>query len=158
MPSVGAPLAPSANAGTEVTSPPTLTDVPNDQSTPMRSDPMPSGGRVQLNTDLSASAMLGSVFQNGQVPPNWWAYGMPLEFFTVSSGLSQVSGTLGKTLDLSAPPVLPMTHVPQYATPTTVRPMSGGFQMSSFQVPNASSSVNASPMQQRTFTMSRPAA
>jgi hypothetical protein len=25
--------------------------------------------------------MLGSVFQNCQVPPNWWRYGMPPEFF-----------------------------------------------------------------------------
>jgi len=63
--SVSAPSAPSAIAGTEVTSPPNLVGVPNDQSTPMRSDPMPSGGRVQLNTDLSASAMSGFVLQNG---------------------------------------------------------------------------------------------
>jgi hypothetical protein len=63
LPSVSAPSAPSAVAGTEVTSPPILVGVPNDQSTPMRSDPMPSEGQVQLNTDLSAaSAMSGSVF------------------------------------------------------------------------------------------------
>ena len=70
-----------AVVGTEVTSPPSTLGLANEQSTPMRSDPMTSGGRVQLNTDLLASAMSGSVFQNCQVPPNWWGYGMPLEFF-----------------------------------------------------------------------------
>jgi len=64
LPSVSAPLSPSPVAGTEVTSPPTMAGVPNDQSAPMRSDPMASGGRVQLNTDLSASTMSRSVFQN----------------------------------------------------------------------------------------------
>jgi len=156
--SVSAPSAPSAVAGTEVTSTSTSAGVPNDQSAPMRSDPMPSGGRVQLNTDLSASAMSESVFQNGQVPPNWWGYGMPPEFFAVSSGLSQVSGTAGKAPVPSAPLVSPMTQVPQYATSTTMRPMPGGFQMPSFQVPNASSSVYSLPTQQRTLTMNRPVA
>ena len=66
-----APLAPSAIAGTEVTSPPNIAGLANEQSTLMRSDPMTSGGQVQLNTDLSASAMSGSIFQNCQVPPNW---------------------------------------------------------------------------------------
>jgi len=42
--SVVAPSAPSAVAGTEVTSPPSTTGVVNEQSTPMRSDPMTSGG------------------------------------------------------------------------------------------------------------------
>jgi len=129
LPSVSVPSAPSAVAGTEVTSPPTSASVPNDQSAIMRLDLMPSGGRVQLNTDLPASAMSGSVFQNGQVHPNWWGYGMPPKFFAVSSGLSQVSSTAGKTPIPSAPPVSPMTQVPQYTTSTTVRPMSGGFQM-----------------------------
>jgi len=72
LPSVSAPSAPSAIAGTEVTSPLISVGAPNGQYTPMRSDPMPSGGRVQLNIDLLASAMLGSMFQNSQVPPNWW--------------------------------------------------------------------------------------
>jgi len=49
--SVSSASAPSAVAGTKVTSP-NSAGVPNDQSTPMRSDPMPLGGRVQLNTDL----------------------------------------------------------------------------------------------------------
>jgi len=44
--SVVAPFAPSAVAGTEVTSPPSTVGVPNDKSTPMT-----SGGRVRLNTD-----------------------------------------------------------------------------------------------------------
>ena len=43
--SVTAPSAPPAVAGTEA----------NEQSTLMRSNPMTSGGWVQLNTDLSAS-------------------------------------------------------------------------------------------------------
>ena len=50
--SVVAPSAPSAVAGTEVTSPPSTLGLANEQSTPMRSDPMTSGGRIQLNTDL----------------------------------------------------------------------------------------------------------
>jgi hypothetical protein len=44
LPSISAPSAPSAVAGTEGTSPPILAGMPNDQSAPMRSDPMPSGG------------------------------------------------------------------------------------------------------------------
>ena len=68
--SVVALSAPLAVAGTEVTSPPSTAGVVNDQSTPMRSDPMTSEGRVQLNTDLSALAMSGPLFQNSQVPPN----------------------------------------------------------------------------------------
>ena len=62
--SVVAPSAPSAVAGTEVTSPPSMAGVSKDQSTPMRSDPMTSRKWVQLNTDLSTSGMSGSVFQN----------------------------------------------------------------------------------------------
>ena len=76
-----APSAPSAIAGIEVTSPPNTLGFANEQSTPMRSDPMTSGGWVQLNTDLSTSAMSGSIFQNYQVPPNWWGYVMPSVFF-----------------------------------------------------------------------------
>ena len=63
-----APSAPSAVAGIEVTSPPSTSGLVNEQSTPMGLEPMTSGGWVQLNTDLSASAMSGSVFQNSQVP------------------------------------------------------------------------------------------
>ena len=57
--SVNTPLAPSAVVGTEVTSPPVSAGLPNIQSTPIR-----SGGRIQLSTDLSASAMSGPVSQN----------------------------------------------------------------------------------------------
>jgi len=78
---VAAPSAPLAVAGTEATSPPGTLGLTNEQSTLMRSDLMNSGRRVQLNIDLSASAMSGYVFHNCQVPPNWWGYGMPLEFF-----------------------------------------------------------------------------
>jgi len=44
--SVVAPLVPPAVAGTEVASPPSTLGLANEQSTPMRSDPMTSGGRV----------------------------------------------------------------------------------------------------------------
>jgi len=60
--SVMAPSAPPAVAGIEATSPPSTLGLTNEQSTPMRSNPMTSAGRVQLNTDLSASAMSGSIF------------------------------------------------------------------------------------------------
>jgi len=140
--SVVAPSAPSAIAGIEVTSPPSTTGVSNDQSTPMRSDLMTSGGRVQLNTDLSASAMLGSVFQNSQVPPNWWGYGMPPKFLANHFGLSQAPDTAGKAPMPSAPSVSLMTQVPQYSTTTTMWPVARNFQMPSFQVPNGSSSAN----------------
>jgi len=73
---------------------------------------MTSEGWVQLNIDLSASVISGSVFQNCQVPPNWWGYGMPLEFFVNSSGTSQVTGLAGKAPITSAPPVSPMTQIP----------------------------------------------
>jgi len=76
--SVTTPSAPPAILGTEVTSPPSTLGVSNGQSIPMRTSLATSDGRIQLNTDLSASAMLGSVFQSCQVPPNWWGYGMPL--------------------------------------------------------------------------------
>jgi len=130
--SVVAPLAPSAVAGTEVTSPPNTAGVSNDQSTPMRSDPMPSGGQVQLNIDPSTSAMSGSMFQNNQVSPNWWGYGMPPKLLANNSRLSQAPDTVGKAPMPPAPPVSPMTQVPQYATTTTVWPITVNFQMPSF--------------------------
>jgi len=60
--SVTAPSAPLAVAGTEVTSPPSTLGMTNGLSTLMRTNPATSEGQVQLNTDLSASAMSGSVF------------------------------------------------------------------------------------------------
>jgi len=60
--SVVAPSAPLAVVGIEVTSPPSTAGLANEQSTPMRSDQMTLVGRVQLKTDLSGSAMSGSVF------------------------------------------------------------------------------------------------
>jgi hypothetical protein len=62
--SVNAPSAPSAVVDTEVTSTLVSAGLPNVQSTPIRLDPVLSGGRVQLNTDLSTSAMSGPVSQN----------------------------------------------------------------------------------------------
>ena len=60
--SVTPPSAPSAVAGTEATSPLSILGLTNEQCTLMRSNPMTSGGWVQLNTDVSTSAMSGSVF------------------------------------------------------------------------------------------------
>ena len=48
-----------------------------------------------------------------------------------------------------APPVSPMTQVPPFFTTTTVRPGTGNFQMPTFQMPNANSSANPLPTQQR---------
>ena len=79
--SVIAPSVPLAIASTKVTSSPSILGITNEESTPMRTNPATSEGRVQLNTDLSTSAMSGSVFQNCQVPPNWWGYGMSPDFF-----------------------------------------------------------------------------
>ena len=81
--SVTAPSATPAVVGTEVTSPPSTLGITNGQSTPMRTNPATTEGQVQLVTDLLASAMLGSVFQNCQVPPNWWGYGMPQTFWQI---------------------------------------------------------------------------
>ena len=117
---VNAPSSSSTIAATEVTSPPVSASSPNVQSTLVRSDPVLSGGRVQLNIDLSASDMLVPVSQNSQIPTNWWGYGMIPELFTVSSGLPQVFDAAGKAPISSAAPVSPMTQVPQYATLTTV--------------------------------------
>jgi len=94
--SIRAPSTPPTVSGTEVTSPPSTLGMSNGQSTPMRTNSATSDGRIQLNTDLSASAMSGSVFQNCQVPPNWWGYGMPPEFFAKGSRTSQVAGLAGK--------------------------------------------------------------
>ena len=146
---VAAPSAPPAVAGTKATSPPSTLGLTNEQSTPMRSDPMTSGGQVQLNSDLSTSAMSGSVFQNCQVPPNWWGYGMPPEFFANNSGISQVADLAGKTPMPSAPLVSPMTQIPQYSTTTTARPVTVNFQAPTFQMPNANPSANPLPTHQK---------
>ena len=115
--SVNTPSAPSAVVGTEVTSPPVSAGLPNIQSTPIRSDPVLPGGRVQLNTDLTASAMSGPVSQNSQIPANWWGYGMPPASSAFNPGLPQVFDAVGKAPIPSA--ISPMDQVPQYATATT---------------------------------------
>jgi len=145
--SVTAPSAPPAVAGMEVTSPPSTLRMTNGQSTLMRTNPATSKGWVQLNTDLSTSAMSGSVFQNCQVPPNWWGYGMPPEFFANSSRTSQMADLAGKAPMTSAPPVSPMTQIPQYSTTTTTRPVTGNFQVPTFHMPNANSSADPLPTQ-----------
>ena len=62
---------------------------------------------------------------------------MPLEFFANNSGTSQVADLAGKAPMTSAPPVSRMTQIPQYSTTTTARPITGNFQMPTFQMPNA---------------------
>ena len=62
--SVTAPSAPPTVSGTEVTFPPSTLGMSNVKSTAMRTNPAASDGRIQLNIDLSASAMSGYVFQN----------------------------------------------------------------------------------------------
>jgi hypothetical protein len=95
--SVITPSAPPAVVGTEITSPSVSTGLSNIQSTPMRSDSALSG-RVQLNIDLSASALSGHVPQSNQTPANWWGYGMPLEPSAFNHGLPQVFDAAGKLL------------------------------------------------------------
>jgi hypothetical protein len=109
--------------GTEVSSPPVSVGLPNVQSTPMRSDSVLPGGRVQLNTDLSASALSGPVSQNSQLPANWWGYGIPLESSAFNPGLPQVFDAVGKAPMPSA--VLSIAQVPQHDTATTVQPTPG---------------------------------
>jgi len=148
--SVIAPSAPPAVVGIEVTSPPSTLGMTNGQSTSMKTNPATSEGRVQRNTDLSASAMSGSVFQNCQVPPNWWGYGMPLDVCANSSGTSQVVDLTGKAPMASAPLVSSMTQNPHYSTTTTTRPVTRNFQMPTFQMPNAS--ADPLPTHQRFMT------
>jgi len=150
--SVTAPSAPLAVAGAESTSPPSTLGLTNEQSTPMRSNPTTSGGRVQLNTDLSTLAMSGSIFRNLQVPTNWWGYGIPPKFSANNSRTSQTTDLARKAPMTLAPPVSPMTQIPQYSTTTTARPGIGNFQAPTFQmpnVPNANSSANPLPTEQR---------
>jgi len=110
---VTAPSATTAVAGVEVTSPPSTLGMTNAQSTPMTTNPSTSEGQVKLATNLLASAM------SGFVPPNWWGYGMPLEFMPNSSGTSQAANMTGKAPMASTPPSSPMTQNPQYSTTTT---------------------------------------
>jgi len=141
---VTAPLATTAIAGTEVTSPPSTLGITNAQSTPMTTDPSTSDGQIKLATDLLASAMSGSV------PPNWWGYGMPLEMMLKTPGMSQVADMMGKAPMALAPPNLPMNQSPQYTTTTTARPYTGNSQAPTFQMPNAS--ADSLPTQQRFMT------
>jgi len=125
--SVTAPSATLAVAGIEVTSPPSTLGMTNGQSTLMRTNPATLEGQVQLATDLLASAMSGSIFQNYQVPPNRWGYGMPSDILANSSETSQVADMTGKAPMTSAPPVPPMPQNPQYSTTTTARPLPRNF-------------------------------
>ena len=104
-PSVTAASVTLAVAGTKVTYPPSTLRITNGQSTLMRTNPATTEGQVQLAIDLLASAMSGSVFQNCQVPPNWWGNGMPSDFVANSYRTSQLANVTGKA---------PMTSAPQY--------------------------------------------
>ena len=55
----------------------------------------------------------------------------------------------------SAPPVSPMAQNPQYSTTITSRPVTGIFQMPTFQIPNANSSADPMPTHQRFMTQTR---
>ena len=94
--------------------------------------------------------MSRSVFQNCQVPPNWWGYGMPPDFCANSSGASQVGDMAGKAPMTSAPPVSPMTQNTQYSTTTTARRVTANFQMPTFEMPKTS--VDPLPTHQRFMT------
>ena len=50
---------------------------------------------------------------------------MPLDFFANSSGISYAADVAGKAPMTLAPPVSPMTQIPQYCTTTTARPVTG---------------------------------
>jgi hypothetical protein len=119
----------------------------------MRSDSALSG-RVQLNIDLSASALSGSVSQSNQIPANWWGYGMPPEPSAFNTGLPQVFDTTGKATMTSAGSSI--AQVPQYTTATTVQPTLGGFQMPLGQTSNSSPSANLLPVQQKAPIVSQP--
>jgi hypothetical protein len=151
--SVITPSAPPAVVGTEISSPLVLAGLSNVQSTPMRSDSTLSG-RVQLNTDLSASALSGPVPQSNQTLANWWGYGMPPEPFAFNPGLPQVFDTAGKAPMPSTGS--PIVQVPQYTTATTVQPTLGGFQVPLGQTSNSSPSANLLPMQQKAPIVSQP--
>jgi len=129
---ITAPSATTAVTGAEATSLPSTLGITNAQSTPMMTNPSTSDEQIKLASDLLASAMSGSV------PPNWWGYGMPLDFMAKSPGTSQVADLTGKAPMSSAPPNLPMNQSPQYTTTTTARPYTRNSQAPTFQMPNAS--------------------
>jgi len=49
----------------------------------------------------------------------------------------------------SAPPVSSMTEIPLYSTTTTVKLITGNFQVPTIRMPNAKSSVNPLPTPQK---------
>jgi len=143
-PVVTAPSAATAAAGAETVVPPSTLGVTNAQSTPMPANPSTSDELIKLTTDLLASAMSGSI------PPNWWGFGMPLEFMLKTPSTSQTADMRGKAPMASAPPNVPMNQSPQYATTTTARPYTRNSQAPTFQMPNAS--ADSMLMQQRFMT------
>jgi len=126
-PVVTAPSAATAAAGTETVVPPSTLGVTNAQSTPMTTNPSTSDESIKLTTDLLASAMSGQV-----PPPNWWRFGMPLEFTLKTPGTSQAADMRGKAPMASAPPNMSMNQSPQYTTTTTARPYTGNSQVPTF--------------------------
>jgi len=105
-PVIPAPLASTAIAGTEVTSPLSTAGVTGAPSTTMMINPSTLEGQIKLATDLLASAMSGSV------PPNWWGYGMPPDMMIKTPGTSQTTDMMGKAPMTSAPPNPPMNQSP----------------------------------------------
>jgi len=144
-PVVTAPSAATAAAGTQTTVPPSTLRVTNAQSTLMTTNPPSSDEQIKLTTDLLASAMSGPV-----PPPNWWGFGMPLEYSLRTPGTSQPADMRGKAPMTSAPPNMPMNQSPQFTTTTTARPYTGNSQAPTFQMPNAS--ADSMLVQQRFVT------
>ena len=102
-PVVTAPPATTAAAGIQTTVPPSTLGVTNAQSMPMTTNFKDE--QIRLTTDLLASAM------SGPVPPNWWGFGMPPEYFK-TPGISQATDMRGKAPMSSAPPNMPMNQSP----------------------------------------------
>jgi len=144
---VTAPSAATAAADTQTTVPPSTLGVTNAQSTPMTTNPPTSDEQIKFTTDLLASAMSGPV-----PPPNWWGFGMPLEYSLKTPGTSQAADMRGKAPMALAPPNMSMNQSPQFTTTTTARPYTGNSQAPTFQMPNAS--VDSMPTQQRFMTQS----
>ena len=103
-PVVTGPSAATAAASAETAVPLSTLGVTNAHSTSMPTNPPTSDESTKLTTDLLASAMSGSV------PPNWWDFGMPLEFMLKTPSTSQTADMRGKAPMASTPPNMPMNQ------------------------------------------------
>jgi len=147
-----APSAPLAVAGIEVTSPPSTLGMTNGQSTPMRTNPATSEDGFNSTQIYRHRQCQDAYFRIVKFLPIGWDMVCLRSFCANSSGTSQIVNLAGKAPMTSAPPVSLMTQIPQYSTTTTARPVTGNFQMPTFQMPNANSSADPLPTQQRFMT------